>query len=213
MSNLNFALVLGYGVYTSDQTNYRQKYLEPVLNNIVRRNSDLVITCGGHSNPKHPQLSEAESIRDLFLEIKPELSSKIIIEVDSLTTPGSLENCQKIISQQYPDFKSITIYSDSCRVPKIFYLCLSLFVPKEKLSEIDRLTILSKLSLQNAYDFSQSVEMSYQNFTVVGIPLSDNSTLISHQIISSMVEMHSFDYPDLHQQFVDWRKQQWGISE
>jgi hypothetical protein len=37
--------------------------------------------------------------------------------------------------------------------------------------------------------------------------------MAAHQIASSMLEMHYLDYPDLHQQFIDWRKKKWGFNQ
>ncbi|MBP9818157.1 hypothetical protein KBC75_05445 [Candidatus Shapirobacteria bacterium] len=208
----HIAIVLGYGVYEDSNTAYKTKYLEPVLTDILAKNPDLIITCAGCSNSKFPTLSEAESIKTLFVELQPSIDSKIITETDSLSTPESLEFTSKLINKNYPDCDHVTIYVDSCRVPKALYLSLQLFLTGSKLSEKELLTILGHIYLEKLYDFSQSVELNYQNITVVGTPLSDNMTLVSQQIVSSMLEMHSFNYPELHQEFIDWRKKQWGIK-
>ncbi len=208
----NIAIVLGYGVFLESDLAYQQKYLEPVLNDILKRNPDLIITCGGCSNKNYPDLSEAQSIRDLFVKLHPELESKIITEANSLSTPENLKFTQDFITKNYPECQTVTIYSDSCRSPKVFYLSLSLFLDAKELSQRDKLIILGNMYMQSNYDFSQAVELNYQNITIVGIPLSDTMSLVSHQITSSMLEMHSFDYPDLHQQIVDSRKKKWGIK-
>ncbi|MBI2464906.1 hypothetical protein HYV64_02075 [Candidatus Shapirobacteria bacterium] len=136
----------------------------------------------------------------------------MITENTSLSTPESLDFTAKIISSQHPDCQTITIYVDSCRVPKAFYLCLSLFLNNKNLTEKEKIIILGQLYSEKLYDFSSSIEMNYKNITVVGVPLSDTLALVARQSIASMLEMHAFDYPDLHQQFIDHRKKEWGIK-
>lgn len=203
------SIVLGYGVFVKPQPEYQQ-YLESVLKDILLRRSDKIIICGGCSNKNHPQLSEAQSINNLYLELHPELKDKIIIEDGSLSTPESLKFSHELISRDYQNPECVTIYCDSCRSPKVFYLALSLF-SQNKFSEKERLMILGQ-NIKEQPDVSQKTLFNFQNLYVVGIPLSDNMTLIANQIMSSMLEMHAFDYPDLHQQFIDWRKKQWGVK-
>jgi len=207
----NISIVLGYGIFVKPNPDY-QKYLESALDDILNCKSDLVITCGGCSNKDRPDLSEADSIRTLFLELHPELKSIITTETKSLSTPENLSQSLQLINRHYPNPETVTVYCDSCRVPKVFYLCLSLFLKNQNLTEKEKLTILSNIYLSKLDDFSKNVELNYQNIKVVGIALSNSMTLISQQIISSMLEMHSFDYPDLHQQFIDWRKKKWGVN-
>ncbi len=204
----NISIILGYGIFVKPMPEYQQ-YLETLLKDIINRQSDLIIICGGCSNKNYPKLSEAVSIRDFFLDLHPELNHQIIIEDKSLSTPQSLENSFDLIEQSHNDFSSINVYCDSCRSPKVLYLALSLL--DKTLTEKDKLEIIGHIYLNNSPDVSQKTFFNYKKLNIVGIPLSNNMSLIAHQIMSSMLEMHSFDYPDFHQQFVDWRKKQWGV--
>lgn len=198
----NIAIILGYGVFIKPNHNY-QSYLESVLENILSTSFEKIIICGGYSSSEHPSLSEAESIKQLFIKLQPKLASLLILEDKSLTTPQNLEFSQKIANNQ-----NITIYCDSVRVPKVFYLSFSLYFPK--LNEKEKLAVLAKVGRE--LNFSQNVTMSYQNIKIIGIPFSKTIDLAAHQIISSMIEMHFIDYPDLHQQFIDYRLEKWGIK-
>lgn len=207
----NISIILGYGVFIPPNANY-QKYLEDVLNACLKNQPDLIIVCGGHSSSKYPDFSEAETIRDFYLRIHPELKSKIIIEPNSLSTPENLEFAKNLIIEKYQKIENVIVYCDSCRLPKVFYLSSSQFLNSQNLSEKDRLVILGNIFLSQQPDVSQNISCTYQNLTVVGIPLSDTKELIAYQIMSSMLEMHAFDYPDLHRQFIDWRKKKWGFK-
>lgn len=209
----HIAIVLGYGIFIKPNDAYQQRYLEPVLNQIINQNPDLIITCGGASHKDYPNLSEAQTIKDLFISLHPELESKIITEDKSLSTPENLGFSASTIATNYPESDTVTIYCDSCRVPKVFYLALSLFLKNKPRDEKEKLEILSQIYLQKLFDFSGPVEINFQNITVIGVPLSDNMSMIAQQITSSMLDMHAFDYPDLHKEFVEFRKKKiWGLK-
>lgn len=197
----NTAIVLGYGVFVKPNPNY-QKYLETALRAIKNNRCDQLIICGGFTSPKYPSLSEARSIKNFYEETAENLS-QIIVEEKSLTTAQNLEFSKKYATG------NVTVYCDSIRAPKIFYLCLSLYY--RELTEEQKLTILSEISY--SMNFTKSVTLEYQLLKVVGIPLSDTMEMAAHQIISSMVEMHFEDYPKLHQRFVDYRQKLWKIKD
>ncbi|MCX6726721.1 MAG: YdcF family protein [Candidatus Shapirobacteria bacterium] len=199
----NISIVLGYGVFTPEQTDY-QNYLVTALNGCLKDQSEIILTTGGCSNKNYPQLSEAESVKNLYLELHPELSPIIITENQSLSTPQNLENSLEILNKQNITPSDINIFCDAIRSPKVFYLALSLFYPD--LSEKDRLKIL--------LDFATSdiPKLDYNIIHVNGISFSNTFELATHQIVSSMLEMHYLEYPDLQEQFIAWRKIKWGVK-
>ncbi|MBP6989229.1 YdcF family protein [Candidatus Shapirobacteria bacterium] len=200
MFSSDTAIILGYGVLIKPNPNY-EKYFLSALESIQSGNYQKIIFCGGCTNPNYPNLSEAQSIKKFFEETNLSLP-ELITEDNSLTTAQNLEFFKKHVSENF------TIFCDSVRVPKIFYLCLSLYYPN--LTEEQKLVILAETGHQ--LNFAQSITMSYQNFQVTGIPLSDTMELAAHQIFSSMIEMHFEDYPNLHQRFIDYRKKLWKIK-
>ena len=200
----NTCIILGYGVFIKPNHDY-QKYLESSLEDALNHKPDKIITCAGCSKPKYPTLSEAVSMKNLFLESHPELSTIIVTEEQSLSTPQSLE-----FSQKFVEPGNVFIYCDSIRVPKVLYLAISLYF--KNLTEKEKIETIGKIYISQNPDVSKKVVLTYQHITVVGTPLSNTIELASQQIVSSMLEMHAFDYPDLHQQFIDWRKKQWGVK-
>lgn len=196
------SIICCYGVLITPNPDY-EKYLQSCLQSSL--NSDHIIVCGGHTNSKYPDLSESDSVIEYFRTQKPELAPRLISESESLTTPQNLQNAHRIISEQQLSFDTLTICCDYIRSPKVFLLALSLFYPQ--LTPEQQLTILQDLV------FSQSPSLTYKELTINGIRLSDSLQLAEQQILSSILEIHYFQYPTLHQRFIDWRHQLWKLDK
>jgi len=209
----NICLVLGYGIFSPPNPEY-QSYLEKALDLCFQANSTSIITCGGCSNKDHSDISEASSIAKVFTDLHPEAKPLIICEDKSLTTAQNLEFSRDRIKAMGQLPEKITIICDSIRVPKVLYLSLELFsdILNFKLSEEDRLSILQDIYLQQDQNLVRDISYIYKNLEIKGIPLSKSPEVVSYQIVSSMWEMHALDYPKLHQKFITWRKQKWGIK-
>ncbi|MFA6602260.1 MAG: hypothetical protein WCT01_00505 [Candidatus Shapirobacteria bacterium] len=199
----SISIILSYGVFIKPNPDY-QVYLDSALNQSLATDCDYIILCGGVTNPTFPNLSESESVGTHFNEVKPNLKSKIILDTSSLTTPQNLEHAHKLITSKNLNPSIVNIFCDTIRSPKIFYLALTVFYPD--LSEKEKLEILQNIAL------SSNHELAHNLIRIRGIPLSNSIEIATNQIIASMLEMHYFDYPDLHEQFVKWRKRQWGIK-
>lgn len=199
----SITIILNYGVFIKPNPDYQQ-YLDSALEKSLLTNPDFIIICGGVTNSKYPELSEAESVQSYYLETHSELANKFLIEPTSNTTPQNLENSLEIIKNKNIELTKLNIICDSIRIPKVFFLSLSLFFPD--LSDKDKLKILQDICL------SAEPIFTYEYLSVSGIPLSNTIELAKHQIVSSMLEMHYLDYPDLHDQFIAWRKTIWGVK-
>lgn len=208
------SLVLGYGIYLPSNTAYFDRYFSYIIPALQSALPDYIITTGGHTNSQHLDLSEAETIRDLLIEKLPGYDpSHIIAESESFTSLDNLLKSQQLISTLPGDQKQLTIYCDSCRVPKIAYLSLGIFQPAVPATEKDHLEqFISLILTDKTPDYSQRLTLSHPSFTLEGIPLSSEPSHFANQALSSMLEMHYLDYPDLHQRFISWRKKQWGIK-
>jgi len=210
----NICLVLGYGVFLPPNPEY-QNYLAKALDICLQIKPSLIITCGGHTNKDHLDLSEASSIAHFFGNLHPNLKPSIICEDKSLTTAQNLAFSRNHLKVAGQTPQGLTIICDSIRVPKIFYLSLDIFsdIFGFKLSAEDRLSLLQDIYLNQDQNLIKDVSFIYKNLKIKGIPLSKSPEIISGQIISSMWEMHASDYPKLHQKFINWRKQKWGIKD
>jgi hypothetical protein len=205
-------IVLAYGVFLPPNPLYQQ-YLDQALKLLLTSAPHLIITCGGHTNQNYPHLSEADTIAGYFLQKAPGLKSHIQAEISSLTTVQNLSNACRLIRTSKIVSPRLTIVCDSIRVPKVFYLSLQIFksLLPSNLTKKDRLQILLDIYLNQPPDLIRPLKYDFHNLTVLGVPYSKSAQLASHQVMSSMLEMHALDYPDLHEQFVNWRKNKWGI--
>jgi hypothetical protein len=209
----NTCIVLGYGIFLPPNPEY-QAYIEKALNICLQTKASSIIICGGYSNKDHPDISESSSIAKLFISLCPEIKQLIICEDRSLTTAQNIEFSRDRIKNTGQTPEKITIICDSIRVPKVLSLSLQLFsnILDFELSEEDRLNILQDIYLSQDPNLIRDVSFVYKSLEIKGIPLSQSPEIISYQIVSSMWEMHALDYPKLHQKFITWRKQKWGIK-
>lgn len=207
----NIGIILGYGVFIQPNPNY-QKYLDSVYRHFSKNHPDLLIICGGYSNKNYPDISESKSIATFYHHYYPNIKFPIILEEQSLTTAQNLQFALKLLKPN--ESLCVNIICDSIRVPKVINLALKIFDPiyHFNLSEPQCLKILMKYYLQPDFNLLKKIHFSQSQLSITGIPLSKSAKLASSQILSSMLEMHYLDYPDLHQQFITWRKKQWGIN-
>jgi len=209
----NVGIVLAYGIFIPPNTEY-QSYLEKAFNFCLQDATPIIITTGGYTNKKYPEISEASSVAKLFSSLHPDAKPAIFCEDKSLTTIQNLEfSCDYLkTSGQAPE--KLTIICDSIRLPKILYSALDIFsdLLGFKLSKEERLNILLDLYLEQDPNLVRDISFAYKNLEIKGIPLSQSAEIVSYQIISSMWEMHALEYPKLHQKFIAWRKQKWEIK-
>jgi len=207
----NIAIILGYGVYDGSNIEYYDRYLAPVFNDIYNGKFDLVVICGGCTNKKYPKLSESKSIYNLYLSKYPNRKDKVVLEEKSYTTSDNLKFARKIITKHINKNTEFTVFCDSWRSPKVFYMSLSQFI-KPKSSVSLRLDISNNIYMSKSFDFYNITNIEYKNLKVIGYPLSNDNTQISQQIMASMIQMNSYDYPNVNRDFIKKRKKIWGIK-
>lgn len=207
----NIAIILGYGVYENSNVEYFDRYLSPVFENINSNNFDPIVICGGCTNKKYPNLSESKSIYDLYRSKYPNRKDKVILEEKSYTTSDNLKFAHELIAKYVNNNTRLTVFCDSWRSPKVFYMSLSQFI-KPKSSVSLRLDILNNIYMSTNFDFYNVTNIEHKNLQVIGYPLSNDNTQISQQIMASMIQMNSYDYPKVNSDFIKKRKQIWGIK-
>lgn len=206
----SISIVLGYGVFTKGQVEY-EAYLRRTFE--IVKDSDLIITCAGASNKDYPELTEAESMASLFMEIDPSISQKIFLETESFSTPQSIEFAARYLISHKLFAENIRIICDSCRAPKAFYTALNCLGPifGRFISEKDATRFLGQIAT-TIPDLTKEVDFTNEGISVHGIPLSTSIEELSRQIMSSMIEVNFLRYPELHEEFIAFRKKQWGIN-
>ncbi len=197
-------VVLGYGVFEKSNDNYKN-YIDRALSFIKENNFNRIIICGGFTN-HNINISEAASIRDYIVEQDSSLSSQIILEDKSITTPQNLEFASKIISTTV---KSIAVICDSIRAPKVYYLALRYFYPKIT-EEIIYRSLLSQ-SIEKKVDVTKDITLEYDNLVIQGFNLSRSPKEIGDQIIATMEEVAAFNYSSVDKDILEYKKKLFKI--
>ncbi|PIU73240.1 hypothetical protein COS78_03370 [Candidatus Shapirobacteria bacterium CG06_land_8_20_14_3_00_40_12] len=203
----NISIILGYGVFVKPNPEY-QLYLNQVKKVIQKNNPDTVIVTGGFTNPSIPHLSEASSISKYLFPQSDK--SNIILEEKSFTTYQNLLFSKEIIGTQLKTLDSILIIADSIRVPKVFFHALQILFGIDTKKSLTLL--INESRTKNPDLLPDPISFSYQNLIVQGISLSRDPKQIAHQITDSIIESHYSEFPELHQDFIIWRKQKWGLK-
>jgi hypothetical protein len=207
-------IVLGYGIFVEPNPEYK-KYFEYAVGILNDTQCDVVVTTGGCSNKDFPQKSEAKTISEVLCEIDPKLKPKILLEEEALSTPQNIQFCARLLAQQSKHKVSgIVLIGDSIRIPKAAFLSMTYLSPilGVTLSVKERIKRLSGLYLEEKTDLLKQIRFSAGGVDVFGYPLSNKPYMYANQILSSMLEVFSPEFPDLHEEFIRWRKNKWGLK-
>jgi len=149
-------IVLCYGRYSPEKTSYKA-YLDFVSAEIGKRALERVIICGGFTDPRE---SEAATVRDYLLSVKPEFNL-YILEEKSITTNQNLEFAAAELG---PD-DEIVVYGDLIRMAKIIWIAMHflLKVPKDQIYKA-----LHEFVYAKDLHRESPGEFKYRNLTVVG---------------------------------------------
>jgi hypothetical protein len=117
-----YALLLGYGIFNHSKVS-KAKYADYVKSfaRYVNQNKvDIVVISGGHTSPRRPMESEAESLAKY---LKPRIGKniKIVLENWSLTTLENIEFSKKFIEL---DNNTVTVFCDNIRPQKVTWFIL-----------------------------------------------------------------------------------------
>ncbi len=203
---------MGSGVYADGNKQY-QKYLDDCLSFIKESNPELIIICGGFTNP-HLEISEAESIKAYFIAQHPSINPYTVTENKSLTSLENLENAYEIIHSQDIELSELHICCDSIRSPKNFYCAAQIFNKKLDINASEE-EIYHKLGdemLRNKTKIRERITMKFKELYIEGMPLDRSIDEIAEQIPSSILEIGFYTFQSLHKKFIQVRKDKLGLK-
>lgn len=155
-------VVLLYGLFSPQNKGYKA-YLDFVAKEINKRKLNEVILCGGYTDPKQPNSSEASTAKEYLLTVNKSFNN-YQLEDRSITTNENLKFASKKINTQ----DNIIVYCDLCRKAKVIWIILHYLAnltPKE--------IYKSLLSFTNHKDIYKDFE--YRNLKVVGFDFPNKS--------------------------------------
>lgn len=205
---MNTAIVLAYGIFQPENEQYKS-YIDKAFEEISLLQSEKIIICGGITSRLFPTTSEAKSILDYVQEIYPEMKDRIDLEERSLTTLQNIEFARSLVTDVTS--QKITFFCDSIRSSKVFYLSLKFFSEPVLSDEEIYQRLLTIMTTKKTHVLEDTI-LVYKNIEVKGINLEREITEVGDQITASMLEVAFSQYPSLHEEFIEWRKKEWGLK-
>jgi hypothetical protein len=191
---IKYALLLGYGIFGHakvSQAKYAD-YVKSFASYVNQNKIDIIIISGGHTSPKRPLESEAESI-EKYLKPLLKRNTTIILENWSLTTLENIEFSKKFINL---DSSNITIFCDNIRPQKVIWLILHFWFGLDK-KKIEKYFIdySVKYYVTHFTDEGLGKEMSkgftYKNVTVKPYPMRVDIDDAISAITGDILEINS----------------------
>lgn len=206
----NYAVLLGFGLF--DQSNEKYKaYLDRLAKFVQKKKIEVVVLCGGHSNLKFPERSEAGTMADYLRPILPE-NVKVELEDRSLTTDQNIKFAKEHISLDSKN--KIFLVSDSVRFFKNYWLMLHYWfgLSREEISaEWFR---IGKEAYSNPKKKSINLELkdmkrrlTYKNARIIIDPLHKDFKNAVHVIISEVFDIEGLYDQNIYDRYLEQAKE------
>jgi hypothetical protein len=205
-------IILGYGIFTSKDKIYKD-YLDTYLDAISKNIPDIIITTGGISNPRYPDLSEAKSMGKYLLSRNNTLKDKLFYEERSLSTNENLLYTKELLDQQGVNPNKIIIFCDSIRVVKVYYMACHIFNESLFLSMDDTKIYKHILELHetNKLNLLKNIIIKQRNLSIQGINMHRTPENIAKQISGTLAEIAIFNITELQDDAKKLRKKKFGL--
>lgn len=202
-SLMNIGVVLLYGLFDSGKNDYKS-YLDFVAKEIIDKKLNKIIMCGGYTDPKNPNESEASSVVKYLKTIIPDFTD-YILEDRSISTNQNLEFAAKYIVDIGDGVNNITVYCDSTRLAKVIWMSLH-FLLNETQENI----------YQELFDFTHRREIKtfvFKNLSVIGFnfPNKTKEEIIG-QSFSTLLDVMAVYNEKYNQLNLEQRKKDFGLK-
>lgn len=203
----NIAIIHGYGRVVPNNTFY-DLYIDKLAHFLDKNNIDTIICSGGFTDSKVKQ-SEAESLK-IALESKLSFDGQWLLEEKSFTTFANIKEIEKLI--QKDSFDSIHVFCRNTHLPKIIYQSLQSYLGQTKHETLSCMQTRLN-SIDSALQHRGDIVVQIDKIQFVGLDLNANEEQYGKALRSSIIESHYDEFPELHEEFVTWRKKIWNISD
>lgn len=193
-------VVLLYALYGPERTDYKE-YLDFIAEEIDKRGLERVILCGGFTDPKRPRDSEASTVQEYLLSVKPDFTN-YTLEDKSITTNQNLEFAAQSLSKD----DEIVVYGDLIRLAKIIWIAMHFLVGATR-DEIYK----AVFEFAHARDLYKDFE--YKNLKVVAFdfPGKTKEETIGQSFATLLHVMALYD-EEKNRMGVEQRKKDFGLS-
>ncbi len=174
-------------------------YLDRFAMLVKKKRIDVAILCGGYTNLKQPEKSEAGTMADY---LKPLLGEgvRIVIEDRSRTTPEHFQFAKGLID--FSPENKIFIVSDSIRFFKIYWMALHYWFGLNKDEILAEWLKVAKQLYSNPKKKAIDIELkdmkrflAYKNVKIVVDKLHKGYKEAIHQLVSEVFEIEGLYDP------------------
>lgn len=197
---MKIGVVLLYGLFSQERTDYKG-YLEFIAKEVNDKKLDSVILCGGFTDPKRPEESEASTAEKYLLSINTKFNS-YILEDKSITTNQNLEFSKTKLNES----DEIIVYCDLIRLAKVIWIATHFLL------EVPQKEIYEEL-LKFAYGKNLYKSFIYKNMTIVGydFPGKSKEEMIG-QTFATLIDVMALYDNEFDELDVTYRKKDFGLN-
>lgn len=207
---VNYAVLLGFGLF--DQSNSKYKaYVDRFSKLVDKKKIDVVVLCGGHTDLKMPEKSEAGTIAE-YLKPLVGANVKLSLEEESLNSTQSISLAKKHIDLSPAN--KVFLVSDSVRFFKYFWVILHEWFGLNKEEIMTQWFEILKQAYENPKKKSINIELKdmkrllkYKNVKIVIDNLHKNyKNDALHVILTEVFEIESLYNPSVRDKFLELTK-------
>jgi len=213
---VKYALLLGYGIFNHSKVS-KAKYADYVKNFasfVNKEKVDIVVISGGHTSPKRPLESEAESLAT-YLRPRLKKGIPILLENNSLTTLENIEYSMKFL--KVDPSNTITVFCDNIRPQKVMWLVLNFwFKLDKKLIQKYFVDYSMKYYITHFTDEGLGKEMAkgfrYKNVMVMPYPMRTDIDDAISALIGDILEINSLYDKSTRTKLIKFAKTKLGFT-
>ncbi|NMB91658.1 DUF218 domain-containing protein [candidate division WWE3 bacterium] len=194
------AVILLYGLFSPERSDYKG-YFDFLATEIKDKNIEKVILCGGFTNPRVHDKSEASTAKDYLLSIQPGFTN-YILEEKSITTNQNLEFARENLSKN----DEIIVYCDLIRKSKVIWISMHFLLQAD-------IGTISKAFMDFVKDKDLYKEFSYNNLKIIGYDFPGKSRdEIIGQSYATLIDVLALYSEELNKMDVSQRKKDFGLE-
>ncbi len=194
------AVVLLYGLYSLERIDYKS-YFDFLISEIQEKDIEKVVLCGGFTNPKMPDKSEASTAKDYLVNKYSEFTN-YKLEEKSINTNQNLEFARENLGRD----DEIIVYCDLIRKAKVIWIAMHFLLQLE-------IDTISRAFMDFVRDKDLYKDFHYKSLKVIGYDFpSKTKEEIMVQSYATLIDVLALYSKELNEIDVNQRKKDFGLE-